>query len=65
MMTDNDDRYEGINILVAGYFVLLDVTLSAWQAHDTSVHLIFPALTLEIQDPWIFMMLEFWEPGHI
>ena len=63
MMIDND--YEDINILVTDYFVLLNVTLGAWQAHDPSVHLIFPALTLEIQNPGIFMMLEFSEPWHI
>ena len=28
------------------YFILLDATLGAWQAHDTSVCLIFPALNV-------------------
>ena len=31
-------------ILGKHYFVHLDATFGAWQAHDTSVHLIFPAL---------------------
>ena len=37
-------RYEDITILGTQYFVLLDTTSGARQAHDTSVRLIFPAL---------------------
>ena len=41
----NEDRYEDINIFLGTrYFVLLDANLGAQQAHDTSVHIVFPAL---------------------
>ena len=40
----HEDRYEDINILGTHYFVLLNATLGAQQAHNMSVHLIFPAL---------------------
>ena len=39
-------RYEDINILGTCYFVLLDDTLGARQAHARVVRLIFPVLIL-------------------
>ena len=42
----NEDRYEDTNILGTRYFILLNATLGARQAHNTSVCLIFPALQL-------------------
>ena len=40
----NEDRYEDKNILGTPCFILLDATLGAQQVHNTSMHLIFPAL---------------------
>ena len=40
----NEDRYEDINILGNYYFILFDATLGARQVHNTSMHLISPAL---------------------
>ena len=46
----NKDKYKDINILGTHYFFLLNATLGAQQAHDTSVHLIFPALVTTTGD---------------
>ena len=45
----NEDQYEDINIVVTHYLVLLDATFDAWQAHNLSVYLIFPALYMLIK----------------
>ena len=42
----NEDRYEHINVLGTGYFILVHATLGAQQVHNMSMHLNFPALLL-------------------
>ena len=50
-------RYKDINILGARYFVVLDSTLGARLAYDTSVCLMFPALPYFF--PVIFFCIRF------
>ena len=48
-----------MNTLDTSYFVFLNATLGARQAHNTSVHLIFPALfTKNIVTPVILLFVD-------